>query len=70
MAALGVGFFAGLFAVAYVVLAWLVFHPWNSRELRASVRPVLLTDRPLILARTAAMLLPLFLLGVVVARPL
>jgi hypothetical protein len=70
MAALGVAFFAGLFAVVYVVLAWLVFRPWNSRELRASVRPVLLADRPLIVVRTMAMLLPLFLLGVVVARPL
>jgi hypothetical protein len=70
MAALGVVFFAGLFAIVYVLLAWFVFSPWNSRELRASVRPVLLTDRPLILARSVAMLLPLFLLAIVVARPL
>jgi hypothetical protein len=53
-----------------VLLAWLIFHPWNSRELRASVRPVLGANQPWVLARTVAMLLPLFLLGVVVARPL
>jgi len=72
LASIGLGalLFAGMFAVLYLILAWLLFSRWNGRELRASVRPEPQRERPLILLRTAAMLVPLFLLGIAVARPL
>jgi hypothetical protein len=68
--ALGALLFAGMFGVLYVVLAWLLFSRWNGRELRASVRPEPQTERPLIPLRTVAMLVPLFLLGIAIARPI
>ena len=68
MAALGVTFFASVFAVVYIVLAWLLFHPWSERERRDSIGPTLPPSRPLILSRSIAMIAPLLLLGLVVSR--
>jgi len=68
--ALGALLFAGMFAVLYLVLVWLLFTRWSSRELRASVKPGWAPEQPLIWLRTLAMLVPLFLLGIAIARPI
>lgn len=59
---------ATVFAVAYTLLSYVLFHRWDAAERRASIAPTP-TYRPRILLRTVVVVLPLIALGYLVSWP-
>ncbi len=66
----GLALLALLFTAVYLLLTHFLFDPWDERERRESVQRALPRHRPDLVRRSAAVLVPLLALAVLVARPL